>query len=409
MQVQPVDALFVLVSAVLVMLMTPGLAFFYGGMVRRRNILSVLMQCFIALCLISLQWVLFGYSLSFAPGNGFWGGWEWVALRGVGFAPFADYSGTVPHQVFMFFQMMFAIITPALIIGAFAERMKFSAFLVFTLLWATFVYDPICHWIWGSGGWLKQLGVMDFAGGLVVHASAGISALVTALIIGKRRGLRQMPSPHNLPLVVLGTGLLWFGWFGFNGGSALAVNSVAVNAFLTTNTAAAVAGLSWAMLEWVRNGRPTVFGTVTGIIAGLATITPAAGFVSVASAALIGLIASIVCFIAIAVVKPRFGYDDSLDAFGVHGIGGIVGTLATGIFASTAINAAGANGMLFNNPKQFLIQCVGVLVTVAYAFVLTFLIYKLVDVFFGIRVKEKEEAMGLDLTQHRESAYTLLE
>jgi Amt family ammonium transporter len=409
MGVQPVDTLFVLLSAVLVMLMTPGLAFFYGGMVRRRNILSVLMQCFIALCLISLQWILFGYSLSFAPGHGFWGGWEWVGLRGVGFAPFADYSATVSHQAFMFFQMMFAVITPALIIGAFAERMKFSAFLVFTLLWATFVYDPVCHWIWGSGGWLKQLGVMDFAGGLVVHTSAGISALVTALIIGKRKGLRQLPSPHNLPLVVLGTGLLWFGWFGFNGGSALAVNSVAVNAFLTTNTAAAVAGLSWALLEWVRNGRPTVFGMVTGAIAGLATVTPAAGFVSVASAALIGLMASIVCFIAIAVIKPHFGYDDSLDAFGVHGIGGIVGTLATGIFASSAINAAGANGMLFNNPKQFGIQCIGVLVTVVYTFALTFVIYKLVDVFFGIRVKEKEEAMGLDLTQHRESAYTLLE
>ncbi len=409
MAVNPVDTLFVLISAVLVMLMTPGLAFFYGGMVRRKNILSVLMQCLMALCLISLQWMFFGYSLSFAPGSGFWGGLGWVGLRGVGFLPFPEYSTTVPHQAFMFFQMMFAVITPALIIGAFAERMKFSSFLIFILLWATFVYDPICHWIWGSGGWLKQMGVMDFAGGLVVHTSAGISALATAIIIGRRRGLDHTPSPHNLPLVVLGTGLLWFGWFGFNAGSALAINSVAVNAFLVTNSAAAAAGLSWALLEWVRNGKPTIFGIVTGSVAGLATVTPASGFVSPASAVLIGISASIVCFIAVAVIKPKFGYDDSLDAFGVHGIGGILGTLATGLFASSAINSAGANGMFFGNPKQFFIQLIGVLVITGYTFVVTFLIYKLVDVFFGIRVKEKEEAMGLDLTQHRERAYTILE
>jgi ammonium transporter, Amt family len=409
MAVNMVDTLFVLISAFLVMLMTPGLAFFYGGMVRRKNILSVLMQCFMAMCLISLQWIFFGYSLSFAPGTGFWGGWAWSGLNGVGLLPYPDYSTTIPHQVFMFYQMMFAVITPALIIGAFAERMKFSAFLVFTLLWATFVYNPICHWIWGSGGWLRQLGVMDFAGGLVVHTSAGISALATAIIIGKRRGLEQAPSPHNLPLVVLGTGLLWFGWFGFNGGSALAVNGVAINAIIVTNTAAAAAGLSWALLEWVRNGKPTIFGIVTGAVAGLATITPAAGFVSPVSAVLIGIAASVVCFISVAVIKPKFGYDDSLDAFGVHGVGGILGTLATGLFASSAVNSAGANGMFFNNPKQFGIQCIGVLVTVVYTFVVTFIIYKLVDVFFGIRVKEKEEAMGLDLTQHRERAYTILE
>lgn len=407
--VNSVDTLFVLFSAALVMLMTPGLAFFYGGMVRRKNILSILMQCMVALCLVGLQWMFFGYSLSFAPAKGFWGGFAWLGLNGVGFEPFADYSATIPNQVFMFFQMMFAVITPALIIGAFAERMKFSAYLVFTLLWSTFVYDPICHWVWGSGGWLRQLGVLDFAGGIVVHTSAGIAALATALIIGRRKGLNHTPSPHNLPLVVVGTGLLWFGWFGFNGGSALAVNSVAVNAFITTNAAAAMAGLSWALLEWIRNGRPTVFGIVTGSIAGLATITPAAGFVSVSSAVIIGLLASIVCFIAIAVVKPKFGYDDSLDAFGVHGIGGIVGTLLAGLFASKAVNAAGANGLFFGNPKQFLIQLVAVLVTAGYTFVVTFLIYKLVDVFFGVRVKDKDEVMGLDLTQHRESAYTVLE
>jgi Amt family ammonium transporter len=404
-----VDTVFVLFSAALVMLMTPGLAFFYGGMVRRKNILSVLMQCVIVLCLISLQWVFFGYSLSFAPGSGFWGGFSWLGLQGVGFEPFKDYSSTIPNQAFMFFQMMFAVITPALIIGAFAERMKFSAFLIFALLWSTFVYDPVCHWVWGSGGWLRQLGVMDFAGGIVVHTSAGIAALATTLIIGRRKSLNHTPSPHNLPFVVLGTGLLWFGWFGFNAGSALAVNKVAVNAFVVTNTAAAAAGLSWALLEWVRNSRPTVFGIVTGCIAGLATITPACGYVSVGSAVLIGIAASVVCFIAIAVIKPKFGYDDSLDAFGVHGIGGILGTLATGLFACRAINDAGSNGLFFGNPRQFLLQAIGVLSVAAYTFAATYIIYKLVDIFFGIRVKEKEEIIGLDLTQHHESAYTMLE
>lgn len=407
--INPINTVFVLFSAVLVMLMTPGLAFFYGGMVRRKNILSVLMQCVVVLCLVSLQWIFFGYSLSFAPGGGFWGGWAWLGLSGVGFQPFSDYSATIPNQVFMFFQMMFAVITPALIIGAFAERMKFSAFLIFVLLWSTFVYDPLCHWVWGSGGWLRQLGVLDFAGGIVVHTSAGIAALATTLIIGRRKGINHTPSPHNLPFVVLGTGLLWFGWFGFNAGSALAVNSVAVNAFIVTNTAAAAAGLSWSLLEWIRNGKPTVFGIVTGCIAGLATVTPASGFISMGSAVIIGIVASIICFIAIAVIKPKFGYDDSLDAFGVHGIGGILGTLATGLFASKEINAAGADGLFLGNPKQFLIQLIGVLVAVGYTFTVTFVIYKLVDVFFGIRVKEKEEVMGLDLSQHRESAYTLLE
>ena len=403
------DTLFVLLSAAFVMLMTPGLAFFYGGMVRRKNILSVLMQCFVALCLLSLQWILFGYSLSFAPGNGFWGGLSWFGLNGVGAAPYAGYSATIPHQAFMIFQMMFAVITPALIIGAFAERMKFSAFLVFTLLWATFVYDPLCHWVWGEGGWLRNLGVLDFAGGIVVHTSAGIAALVTTIVIGKRKNLEHTPSPHNLPFVVLGTALLWFGWYGFNAGSALAVNGVAINAFVVTNTAAASAGLSWALLEWIRNGKPTVFGIVTGSIAGLATVTPASGFVSPISAIIIGIAASIVCFIAVAVTKPRFGYDDSLDAFGVHGVGGVLGTLLTGVLASKIINPAGANGLLYGNPKQLLIQLTGVAVAVSYTFLATFVIYKLVDIFFRMRVSEKDELVGLDLTQHRERAYTILE
>jgi len=403
------DTLFVLLSAAFVMLMTPGLAFFYGGMVRRKNILSVLMQCFVALCLLSLQWILFGYSLSFHPGNGFWGGLGWFGLNTVGAAPYAGYSATIPHQAFMVFQMMFAVITPALIIGAFAERMKFSAFLVFTLLWATFVYDPLCHWVWGEGGWLRNLGVLDFAGGIVVHTSAGIAALVTTIVIGKRKNLEHTPSPHNLPFVVLGTALLWFGWYGFNAGSALAVNGVAVNAFVVTNTAAAAAGLSWAFLEWIRNGKPTVFGIVTGSIAGLATVTPASGFVTPISAMIIGISASVICFIAVAVTKPKFGYDDSLDAFGVHGVGGILGTLLVGVLASKAINPAGADGLLYGNPKQLLIQLLAVAVAVGYTFIVTFIIYKLVDVFFRMRVSEKDELVGLDLTQHRERAYTILE
>ena len=404
------DTAWVLISSALVLLMTPGLAFFYGGMVRRKNMLSVLMQCFIIMCVLSLQWVLFGYSLSFAPAKGFWGGFAWIGLKGVGLEPYADYAATIPHQAFMMFQMMFAIITPALIIGAFAERMKFSAFLVFTLLWATFVYDPLCHWVWGVGGFLRNMGALDFAGGTVVHINAGIAALVTALVIGRRKNLDgHAPSPHNLPFVVLGTGLLWFGWFGFNAGSALAANGLAVNAFVVTNTAAAAAGLSWALLEWKHNGKPTMFGTASGAVAGLVAITPAAGFVSVIPAIIIGLLVSVFCFIAVTVIKPKFGYDDSLDAFGVHCVGGIWGALATGLFASKLVNPAGANGLFFGNPKQFLIQLAAVLVTIIYTSVVTVIIYKLVDLFIGVRVNEKEELMGLDLTQHRERAYTVLE
>jgi len=404
------DTAWVLISSALVLLMTPGLAFFYGGMVRKKNMLSVLMQCFIIMCVLSIQWVLFGYSLSFAPGKGFWGGLSWIGLRGVGFEPYTDYAATIPHQAFMIFQAMFAIITPALIIGAFAERMKFSAFLVFTLLWATFVYDPLCHWVWGVGGFLKNMGALDFAGGTVVHINAGIAALVTAIVIGRRKNLdSNAPAPHNLPFVVLGAGLLWFGWFGFNAGSALAANGLAVNAFVVTNTAAAAAGLSWGLIEWMHNGKPTMFGTASGAVAGLVAITPAAGFVNVISAIIIGLLVSVFCFIAVTMIKPKLGYDDSLDAFGVHCVGGIWGALATGLFASKAVNPAGADGLFFGNPKQFLIQAIAVLITIAYTFIVTFIIYKLVDLIIGIRVTEKEELIGLDLTQHRERAYTVLE
>lgn len=404
------DTAWVLISAALVMLMTPGLAFFYGGMVRRKNMLSVLMQCFIILCVLSVQWVLFGYSLSFAPGSGFWGGFGWAGLNGVGLEPYPDYAATIPHQAFMIFQAMFAVITPALIIGAFAERMKFSAFLLFTVLWATFVYDPVCHWVWGIGGYLRNMGALDFAGGTVVHINAGIAALVTALVIGKRKNLNHhVPAPHNLPFVILGTGLLWFGWFGFNAGSALAANGLAVNAFVVTHTAAAAAGLSWALIEWMRNGKPTLFGVASGAVAGLVAITPAAGYVNVTSALIIGALVSVFCFFAVTAIKPKLGYDDSLDAFGVHCVGGIWGALATGLFASKAVNPAGNDGLFFGNPGLFVIQLKAVLITVVYSFVVTFIIYKVVDVLLGARVNEKEELVGLDLSQHHERAYTVLE
>jgi Amt family ammonium transporter len=397
-------------STGLVMLMTPGLAFFYGGMVRRKNVLGVLMQCFTILCVLSIQWVLFGYSLAFAPGKGFWGGFAWAGLCGVGLDVYKDYAPTIPHQAFMIFQAMFAVITPALIIGAFAERMKFSAFLLFTLLWATFVYDPIAHWVWGVGGWLKGLGALDFAGGTVVHINAGMAALAAALLLGKRKGYDNKPiPPHNLPHTVLGTALLWFGWFGFNAGSALAANGLAVSAFVVTNTAAATAGLTWALIEWIHNGKPTMFGSATGAVAGLVAITPAAGFVGPLSAIVIGVFVSIFCFLMVAIVKPALGYDDSLDAFGVHGIGGMWGALATGLFATKLINPDGANGLFFGDPKQLLIQAAAVAVTIVYSFVATVVIFKVVDWIVGLRVVEKDEIMGLDLTQHNENAYTLLE
>jgi len=404
------DTAWVLMSAALVLMMTPALAFFYGGMVRKKNVLSILMQCMIVVGLISVQWVLYGYSLSFHPGHGFWGGFEWTGLNGVGLEPYADYAGTIPHQAFMIFQAMFAIITPALILGAFAERMKFSAFLLFMLLWATFVYAPVCHWVWGIGGWLRDKGALDFAGGTVVHINAGIAALATAIAIGRRKNLdKGTPTPHNMPFVVLGTGLLWFGWFGFNAGSALAANGLAVNAFVVTNTAAAAAGLTWAMIEWGRSGKPTLFGFCSGAVAGLVAITPAAGFVNVVSAIIIGIMVSVFCFTAVSIIKPKLGYDDSLDAFGVHCVGGVWGALATGLFASKAVNAAGADGLFYGNPGQFMTQLLAVGVTLVYSFVMTLVIYKVIDFVVGVRVSEKDETIGLDLTQHHERAYTVLE
>ena len=404
------DTAWLLVSTALVMLMTPGLALFYGGMVRRKNVLGTLMQSFIMIALIGLQWILWGYSLAFGPDHwGLIGGLEWAGLVALDLTAASDYAPTVPHLAFMMFQGMFAIITPALITGAFAERMKFSAFLVFSLLWATFVYDPLAHWVWG-GGWLSDFGAMDFAGGLVVHISSGLGALAAALVIGGRRG-RGMPTmtPHNLPMTILGAALLWFGWFGFNAGSALTAGSLAALAFVTTNTATCAAALTWIMCDWLFQGKPTVLGAATGAIAGLVAITPAAGFVGPLSAIAIGIGAGVFCYLAVAVIKPRLGYDDSLDVFGVHGVGGIWGALATGLFASTLANPDGTDGLFFGNAAQFGTQVVSVLVAVTYAFVVTFVLLKIVDRVIGLRVSKDEEILGLDISQHRESGYTILD
>ena len=403
------DTAWMLISSALVLMMTaPGLALFYGGMVRQKNALATIMQSFILIALISIQWVLWGYTLAFGPDHaGIIGGLDWVGLRGVGAQPNPDYAATIPHQAFMLFQLMFAIITPALITGAFAERMKFSAFLVFALLWATLVYDPLAHWVWGIGGWLRNLGALDFAGGTVVHVSSGAAALVAALIVGKRRGYETEPMPpHNLPFTVMGAGLLWFGWFGFNAGSALAANGLAVSAFLATNTAAAAAALGWMLTEWVKRGKPTVLGAASGAVAGLVAITPASGYVGPVSAIAIGAVAGFLCFNACN-FKTRLGYDDSLDVVGVHGVGGTWGAIATGIFASKAINPAGADGLLYGNPKQLGIQLIATICSIGFSLVLTYLLFKVVDRTFGLRVPQEHEISGLDLSQHSETAYSI--
>lgn len=402
------DTSWILASAALVMLMTPGLALFYGGMVRSKNVLGTILHSFVAIAVISVQWVLVGYSLSFGPDiGGFIGGLDWFGLSGVGLEPNPDYAPSIPHLAFMIYQCMFAVITPALISGAFAERMKFSAYMIFILLWSTLVYDPVAHWIWGAGGWLKASGALDFAGGMVVHLTSGISALAAALIIGKRKDYLKEPIiPHNLPMTVLGAGILWFGWFGFNAGSALSAGGLSTMAFVTTHTAAATATLVWVVVEWVHRGNPTVFGAATGCIAGLATITPAAGFVSPAAAIAIGAGAGVLCYAALN-MKTRFGYDDSLDAFGVHGIGGITGTLGVGLFASLAVNSGGANGLFFGSSQALLIQAKAIGVVAGYSLAVTFIIMKLIDLTVGLRVDEKHEVMGLDLSQHSESGYDM--
>ena len=403
------DTAWVLISSALVLLMTaPGLALFYGGMVRQKNALGTLMQSFIILALISVQWVLWGYSLAFGPDKGgIIGGLEWVGLKGVGQTPNPDYAATIPHQAFMLFQMMFAVITPALITGAFAERKKFSTFLVFILVWATVVYDPLAHWVWGVGGWLRNLGALDFAGGTVVHISSGISALAAALVIGRRRGYGHQPMPpHNLPFTVMGASLLWFGWFGFNAGSALAANGLAAHAFTTTNTATAAAALGWMFTEWSSRGKPTVLGAASGAVAGLVAITPAAGFVTPMAAIVIGAVAGFICYTACN-LKSKLGYDDSLDVVGVHGVGGTWGALATGLFATKLVNDAGGDGLLYGNPKQLGVQIVAVLVTWVLGFVMTTVILKVLDATMGLRVTAEDEMAGLDLSQHSETAYAL--
>lgn len=402
------DTAFVLLSAALVMLMTPGLALFYGGMVRRKNVLGTLMHSFFAIAIVSIQWILLGYSLSFGPDiKGIIGGLDWIGLNSVGLTPNPDYAPTVPHMAFMIYQAMFAVITPALISGAIAERMKFSAYILFVLLWTTIVYDPIAHWVWGTGGWMKNMGVLDFAGGIVVHITSGISALAAAVFMGKRKNyLKEPMPPHNLPMTVLGAGLLWFGWFGFNAGSALSSGVLSTSAFVATHIAAVAATFIWVLIEWMHRGKPTMFGAATGSIAGLATITPASGFVGPMPALVIGLAAGAVCYLALN-AKVKFGYDDSLDAFGVHGVGGILGTIGAGFFASKIINPAGSDGLLFGNPHQLLVQGISILTAVVYSFAVTFLLLKLLDLAIGLRVSEEDEMMGLDLSQHEESGYTL--
>jgi len=398
------DTAWVLISAALVILMTPAVGFFYGGMVRKKNILSTIMMCFAILMVISLQWVLFGYTLAFAPTiKGLIGNGQWLGLIGLGQAPVEAYAATIPAIAFIMFQAAFAIVTPSLIVGAFVERIKFSSFLVFSLIWATIVYDPVAHWVWGVGGWLRALGALDFAGGTVVHITAGFSALAIAMIIGKRKGYgKDNMEPSNIPLVVIGAVLLWFGWFGFNGGSALAANGLAASAVLVTNTAAAAAAVVWMLLSWLHR-RPSVLGVATGAVVGLVAITPASGFVDPLSAIVIGGIAAFISYYMI-VLRMKLRIDESLDAFACHGIGGFWGSVATGIFASKMINPAGADGLLFGNPQLFWIQLFTAAVTALFAFVVTLVIAKLIDLTMGLRVSDNEEMVGLDISQHAETA-----
>jgi len=399
------DTAWILISTALVILMTaPALALFYGGLVRRTNVLSVLMQCLMCMALISITWVVIGYTLAFGEGNAFIGDLSMVGLSGVGVEPAA--GETIPPLLFMMFQGTFAIITPALIVGAYAERMKFSAFVLFTVLWSVLIYSPLCHWVWG-GGWLAARGALDFAGGTVVHISSGVSALAAALLIGRRIGYGQEPlPPHNLPFTVAGAALLWFGWFGFNAGSALAANGSAVIAFVTTNTAAAAATLGWMCVEWMTRGKPTVLGAASGAVAGLVAITPAAGFVSPMSAIAIGLGGGVLCFFGIR-IKEALGADDALDVVGIHGVGGTWGALATGIFADAAIG--GTDGLIYGNPGQLWVQAEGVLATMAFCFVGALVLLKLTDVLVGLRVADEDEIAGLDLSEHSERAYGTIE
>ena len=398
------DTAWVLISAALVFIMTPGLAFFYGGMVRSKNVLTTIMQSFFIVAMISVEWVILGYAMTFGTDiNGFIGSLDKIGLAGVGLNVLEN--GTIPELAFVAFQCMFAVITPALITGAFAERMRFAAFAVLILLWAIFIYNPMAHWVWG-GGFLSQLGALDFAGGLVIHILSGVSGLTICILLGKRRGYGQFAMlPHNLPMTVLGAALLWFGWFGFNAGSALGANGLAANAFVTTQAAAAAATVSWVLIEWYRNGKPTILGAASGCIAGLVAITPAAGFVKPMPALAIGLIGGIVCYFAVAVLKEKLGYDDSLDAFGVHGIGGTWGSIATGLWATTEVNPAGADGLFYGETHLLFAQVVSVIVAYALAIVGTYILFQIVSHFMKVRADETEEIAGLDVVEHGERGY----
>lgn len=401
------DTAFMLVSAALVMFMIPGLALFYGGMVRNKNVLGTLMQSFFTLAIVTVVWVTVGYTLAFGPDiAGLIGGLKWLGLAGVGTGPSPDYATTIPALVFIAYQGMFAAITPALITGAFAERMKFGAFAVFTVLWSLLVYAPLAHWVWG-GGWIGKMGALDFAGGTVVHISSGAAALAAALIIGKRRGFKvEIMHPHNIPMTVLGAGMLWFGWFGFNAGSALTAGGLAGLAFMTTHVAAAAGLLGWVVAEKLKTGKPTVLGAASGAVAGLVAVTPAAGFIGPLSAVALGFVAGIVCFAAVG-LKWKLGYDDSLDVVGVHLVGGTLGALGTGLLAQKVVNEAGNNGLFFGNPSLFVTQFISVAATIAYSLIVTTILLKVIDAVMGLRVSEEDERTGLDLSQHNEVGYAL--
>ncbi|MBI9075095.1 MAG: ammonium transporter [Desulfatibacillum sp.] len=401
------DIAWMLCASAMVLFMTPGLAIFYGGLVRSKNVLGTMMHSFIIMGVVSIMWVLYGYTMAFGPdmGGGLLGGAKYLGLAGVG-ADIGPYSDTIPHILFCAFQLMFAVITPALITGAFAERMKFSAFLIFTILWTTLVYFPVCHWVWGEGGWLRELGALDFAGGTVIHINSGIAALVCALFLGKRKGYgTEQMHPHNLPLTILGAGILWFGWFGFNAGSALAANGTASMALFVTQVAAGTGAVFWVIAEWIYQGKPTTLGAASGAVAGLVAITPAAGFVGPVASIMIGGVAGVLCYGAV-VMKSRLGYDDALDVVGIHGVGGLWGALATGLFACEAFG--GVNGLFYGNPKQFAIQAIGAVAAIAYSLILTAIILKVVDGVVGLRIDEEDEHQGLDLSQHSEVGYRIV-
>lgn len=398
------DTAWVLISAALVFIMTPGLGFFYGGMVRDKNVLTTIMQSFFIVAMISVEWIILGYAMTFGTDiSGFIGSLDKIGLTGIGMSVLEN--GTIPELAFVAFQCMFAVITPALITGAFAERVKFHAFAIFILLWAVLIYNPMAHWVWG-GGFLAKLGALDFAGGLVIHILSGVSGLTLCILLGKRHGLGKIPMlPHNLPMTVLGATLLWFGWFGFNAGSALGANGLAANAFIATQGAAAAATVSWVVVEWILNGKPTILGAASGCIAGLVAITPAAGFVAPIPAIIIGAIGGVICYFAVAALKAKLGYDDSLDAFGIHGLGGTWGSIATGLWATTEINPAGANGLFYGETHLLVAQIISTFVAYAFAIIGTIILYKIVNAFTHMRADKNEEITGLDITEHGERAY----